>query len=417
MKMARQGIRIGLHGAGSAVVDPFGVVFPDGWRGSSCGWWLAASDKWHDPRTSPSVRQQRVNGTPVVQTKVAVPGGDVVQRVFVVADQGGRLVMHVSNESPEPVVVAVPTRGMSSTAAAGATRPQGIETPDDVRAFPLSHRASITFAWPLVTSRWRKAASIDAGLLPSHDQVARGWVLTSERASRVVPEGAALVTARGDVSLMTPDEIDDLLDRDPAVGTLTIAERIRMGDNPREWTSQIADAARRIAKQPQRSPWSSRALMMAARTLVAADESLAADDVVGLWQRVELDGRSLVGDVGSKVASKVPTGFGADRAANRAAVERAAGIEQRFVRAITRTSAAVLPMGIPDAWRGANVEAHGVVATPDHRVSLALRWHGENVALLWEVDGPPGLHLSAPLVDGSFSTVAPQGEALLRVAS
>jgi hypothetical protein len=312
--------------------------------------------------------------------------------------------MHVSNESPEPVVVAVPTRGMSSTAAAGATRPQGIETPDDVRAFPLSHRASITFAWPLVTSRWRKAASIDAGLLPSHDQVARGWVLTSERASRVVPEGAALVTARGDVSLMTPDEIDDLLDRDPAVGTLTIAERIRMGDNPREWTSQIADAARRIAKQPQRSPWSSRALMMAARTLVAADESLAADDVVGLWQRVELDGRSLVGDDASKVAS-------------RAAVERAAGIEQRFVRAITRTSAAVLPMGIPDAWRGANVEAHGVVATPDHRVSLALRWHGENVALLWEVDGPPGLHLSAPSVDGSFSTVAPQGEALLRVAS
>lgn len=400
MKMARQGIRIGLHGAGSAVVDPFGVVFPDGWRGSSCGWWLAASDKWHDPRTSPSVRQQRVNGTPVVQTKVAVPGGDVVQRVFVVADQGGRLVMHVSNESPEPVVVAVPTRGMSSTAAAGATRPQGIETPDDVRAFPLSHRASITFAWPLVTSRWRKAASIDAGLLPSHDQVARGWVLTSERASRVVPEGAALVTARGDVSLMTPDEIDDLLDRDPAVGTLTIAERIRMGDNPQEWTSQIADAARRIAKQPQRSPWSSRALMMAARTLVAADESLAADDVVGLWQRVELDGRSLVGDV-----------------ASRAAVERAAGIEQRFVRAITRASAAVLPMGIPDAWRGANVEAHGVVATPDHRVSLALRWHGENVALLWEVDGPPGLHLSAPSVDGSFSTVAPQGEALLRVAS
>jgi hypothetical protein len=400
MKMARQGIRIGLHGAGGAVVDPFGVVFPDGWRGSSCGWWLAASDKWHDPRTSPSVRQQRVNGTPVVQTKVAVPGGDVVQRVFVVADQGGRLVMHVSNESPEPVVVAVPTRGMSSTAAAGATRPQGIETPDDVRAFPLSHRASITFAWPLVTSRWRKAASIDAGLLPSHDQVARGWVLTSERASRVVPEGAALVTARGDVSLMTPDEIDDLLDRDPAVGTLTIAERIRMGDNPREWTSQIADAARRIAKQPQRSPWSSRALMMAARTLVAADESLAADDVVGLWQRVELDGRSLVGDV-----------------ASRAAVERAAGIEQRFVRAITRTSAGVLPMGIPDAWRGANVEAHGVVATPDHRVSLALRWHGENVALLWEVDGPPGLHLSAPSVDGSFSTVAPQGEALLRVAS
>ncbi|MEY4601136.1 MAG: hypothetical protein RLZZ201_827, partial [Actinomycetota bacterium] len=152
--MSQQGIRIGLHGAGSAVVDASGVVHPEGWRGNSCGWWLAASDKWHDPRTSPSVRQQRIDGTPVVQTKVAVPGGDVVQRVFVVADHGGRLVMQVSNESPEPVAVAVHTLDISTTAAAGASRPQGIETPNDVMAYPLSHRASITFAWPLVQSRF-----------------------------------------------------------------------------------------------------------------------------------------------------------------------------------------------------------------------------------------------------------------------
>ena len=407
--MSRQGIRIGLHGAGSAVVDAAGVVHPDGWRGGSCGWWLAASDKWHDPRTSPSVRQQRIDGTPVVQTKVAVPGGDVVQRVFVVADHGGRLVMQVSNESPDPVVVAVPTREMSSTAAAGASRPQGIETPNEVMAYPLSHRASITFAWPLVKSRFRKVASLDAGLLPSHDQVVRGWVLTSERASRVLPDTAALVTARCELSLMTPGDIDELLDADPALGTLTIAERVRMGDNPREWTSQIADAARRVAKHPQRSRWTSRALVMAARTLVAADEPLAASDVVELWQRVA-------------TSATRPDGASADDAAtsraatSRAAIVQAATIEHRFVHAITRTSAAVLPTGIPMAWRGANVEAHGVVATPEHRVSLALRWHGENVALLWEVDGPAGLQLSAPTVDASFSTVAAQGEALLRVA-
>ena len=408
--MSQQGIRIGLHGAGSAVVDAFGVAHPDGWRGESCGWWLAASDKWHDPRTSPSVRQQRIDGTPVVQTKVAVPGGDVVQRVFVVADHGGRLVMQVSNESPDPVVVAVPTREMSSTAAAGASRPQGIETPNEVMAYPLSHRASITFAWPLVKSRFRKAASIDAGLLPSHDQVVRGWVLTSERASRVVPDSAALVTARCELSLMTPGDIDELLDADPALGMLTIAERVRMGDNPREWTSQIADAARRVAKHPQRSQWTSRALVMAARTLVAADETLAADDVVELWQRVVTSVTRPDGTSGDDAAA-------AHAATPRAAVMQTATIEHRFVHAITRTSAAVMPTGIPMAWRGANVEAHGVVATPEHRVSLALRWHGENVALLWEVDGPPGLQLSAPTVDASFSTVAAQGEALLRVAT
>lgn len=397
--MSQQGIRIGLHGAGSAVVDPYGVVHPEGWRGNSCGWWLAASDKWHDPRTSPSVRQQRIDGTPVVQTKVAVPGGDVVQRVFVVADHGGRLVMQVSNESPEPVAVAVHTRDISTTAAAGASRPQGIETPNDVMAYPLSHRASITFAWPLVQSRFRRAAPIDAGLLPSHDQVVRGWVLTSERASRVAPDASALVTARCELSLMTSLEIDDLLDADAALGTLVIAERVRMGDNPREWTSQIADAARRVAKHPQRSAWTARAMVMAARTLVAADESLAADDVVELWQR-------------AATGVTRPDATSGDSAA----IMQAATIEHRFVHALTRTSAVVLPTGIPVAWRGANVEAHGVVATPDHRVSLALRWHGENVALLWEVDGPPGLQLSAPTVDASFSTVSAQGEALLRVA-
>jgi len=392
-----EGIRIGLQGAGSAVVDAYGVAHPDGWRAESCGWWLAASDKWHDPRTSSSVRQQRIDGTPVVQTKIGVPGGDVVQRVFVVADRGGRLVMQVSNESPEPVAVAVPTREMSSTAAAGASRPQGIDTPEQVMAFPLSHRGSITFTWPLTLSRFRKTAPIDASLLPSPDQVVRGWVLTSDRASRVAPEAATLVAARCEISLTTAHEIDELLDADPARGILTIAERVRMGDNPQEWTSQLADAARRVAKHPQRSPWTSRALVMAARTLLAASETLAADDVVELWQRTNVSDSS--------------------GAVDSTAIDRVADIEQRFVRAVSRTSAAVLPTGIPDAWRGVSVEAHGLVASPHHRISLALRWHAANVALLWELDGPPGLSLSAPLVDAKFQTTELQGEALLQVAS
>ena len=399
-----EGIRIGLQGAGSAVVDAYGVVHPDGWRAESCGWWLAASDKWHDPRTSPSVRQQRIDGTPVVQTKIGVPGGDIVQRVFVVADRGGRLVMQVSNESPEPVAVAVPTREMSSTAAAGASRPQGIDTPEQVMAFPLSHRGSITFTWPLALARFRKTAPIDASLLPSPDQVARGWVLTSDRASRVSPEAATLVAARCEISLMTAHEIDELLDADPARGMLTIAERVRMGDNPQEWTSQLADAARRVAKHPQRSPWTSRALVMAARTLLAASETLAADDVVELWQRTNVSHSGAAED-------SVVTARAVDRA-----VDRVAAIEQRFVRAVSRTSAAVLPTGIPDEWRGVSVEAHGLVASPHHRISLALRWHAANVALLWEIDGPPGLSLSAPLVDPKFQATELQGEALLQVA-
>jgi hypothetical protein len=312
--------------------------------------------------------------------------------------------MQVSNESPEPVAVAVPTREMSSTAAAGASRPQGIDTPEQVMAFPLSHRGSITFTWPLTLSRFRKTAPIDASLLPSPDQVVRGWVLTSDRASRVAPEAATLVAARCEISLMTAHEIDELLDADPARGMLTIAERVRMGDNPQEWTSQLADAARRVAKHPQRSPWTSRALVMAARTLLAASETLAADDVVELWQRTNVSRSGAAADGGDTAG------------ATDGAIDRAAAIEQRFVRAVSRTSAAVLPTGIPDAWRGVSVEAHGLVASPHHRISLALRWHAANVALLWEIDGPPGLSLSAPLVDPKFQATELQGEALLQVA-
>ncbi len=399
--------RIGLHGAGCASVDGFGVAQPDGWRGKRCGWWIAASDRWHDPRTSVSIRQQRLGGTPVVQTKLGVPGGDVVQRVFVVADHGGRLVMQVENASPEPVVVAVPSGHMSTTAATGGMRPHGIETPSDVLAFPLSHRSTVTFAWALTPPRLRRSAPIDAGSLPTHDHVSRGWTLASDRASRLQPDATAMVAARSDVALMTVRDLESLAQHDAALGVLALSERVRMGDPVTEWMTFIADGVRRVARYPERSRWTQRALMLAARTLHAAGESTAVDDVVDLWQNVRhlatgLDAAPVVGD------APTATDF-AD------AVERIAKLESRYLRLLTRNAAEVLPFGIPDEWRGVNVEAHGLVATPEHRVSMALRWHGPNLALLWEVDGPAGLQLTAPAVDQHFLGTAGQGEALLRM--
>ncbi|NBO33596.1 MAG: hypothetical protein EBV02_04400 [Actinobacteria bacterium] len=73
--------RIGLRG-GTAIahVDAAGFVTRDGRRATELGWWVAADDRWHDPREEPSGRQRLIDGTPVVETKIAVPGGDVVQR-------------------------------------------------------------------------------------------------------------------------------------------------------------------------------------------------------------------------------------------------------------------------------------------------------------------------------------------------
>ncbi|NBO05585.1 MAG: hypothetical protein EBV17_00905 [Actinobacteria bacterium] len=118
-----ESLSIGLRGGTAAArVDEAGFVHRDdrkfGRRSTELGWWVAADDRWHDPREEPSRRQRLVDGTPVVETKIAVPGGDVVQRAFMVADHGGCVVMEISNESAAAVVVAVPTSGLSTDATA-----------------------------------------------------------------------------------------------------------------------------------------------------------------------------------------------------------------------------------------------------------------------------------------------------------
>lgn len=405
------GVRIGLRGAACATVDASGAIHPDSWRGAVFAWWVAASDRWHDPQHEPSIRQRCIDGAPVVETKLAVPGGDVVARVYVVADQGGCVVMQVHNESPGPVAIAVSTVGLSSTAAAGGAVPQGVKVPAGVTAFPVAHRSMITFAWPVQRPRWKRplAGVINAAVLPSPEQVVRGWVQSAERASRVTTAHQALVRARATVLLATARDLDDVLQADPAIGVLAIGERVRMGDPAREWVSPLADAASRIARKPGASLWSRHALVIAARVLTEADEAMAASDVIAAWQQLLVAG-SLFD------AEPVRTASHANERSDLArAVEAIANVENIYVCATTPNDAWLLPTGIPQELRGVNGEAHGVIASPHHRLSLALRWHGENVALLWEIDGPPGLRLTAPRVDVTFATTQSQGEALLRV--
>jgi hypothetical protein len=70
---------------------------------------------------------------------------------------------------------------------------------------------------------------------------------------------------------------------------------------------------------------------------------------------------------------------------------------------------------VPDAWYGQGWEVHDA-PTAHGRVSYAVRWHGDRVALLWEVaphDGVPTVVLTAPGLDPSWSTTDRRGEALL----
>ena len=71
-----------------ATITGWGAVEP--WDGSpAIDWFVAADDRWHRPQHETSTRQTVLQGTPVVETRVRIPGGDAVHRVYSVADAGG----------------------------------------------------------------------------------------------------------------------------------------------------------------------------------------------------------------------------------------------------------------------------------------------------------------------------------------
>lgn len=95
-------------------VDSAGRIDPAGcsW---SFDWWIGAEDRWHVPGDEAAVRQTLVGNAPVVETRVRVPSGDAVQRVYGARGPAGEdtLVIEVQNDSKVPFALAlalVPTR-------------------------------------------------------------------------------------------------------------------------------------------------------------------------------------------------------------------------------------------------------------------------------------------------------------------
>ncbi len=107
----RSWTRIGLADAeGVWAVDPRGLAGPVGgcW---SLDWWVGAEDRWHLPSADAAVRQRLVGATPVIETSIRVPGGDVVVRHWCRPEAGrAALVVEVANESAAPVAMALVLR-------------------------------------------------------------------------------------------------------------------------------------------------------------------------------------------------------------------------------------------------------------------------------------------------------------------
>jgi len=363
-----------------ATVTPWGALVPaDGTP--PLDWWIAADDRWHAPASEPSRRQQRLLGAPVVETVVAVPGGDVAQRVYAVADGGATPIVEVENRSPLPVAVAF------SRADALTGRPLAPLTPDapagTAVAVPLAHRATVRVG----------LARAPSASTPAAEHVARGWVAQTETGTRfVVPDEAltrAVVAARAEVLLA--GALDDPVER-----LLTERERVRLGAPAEPLVTEVADAAVAAAKAARRAApsWdTAAALAAAAEVLARAGETTAAADVTAMVARL--------GPAGSYARSPLPTEPPDD-------VRLLAWLEERLVAATP--DGIDLLRGFPASWAGQGVEVYGAVAA-GVSVGFALRWHGDRPALLWDLGA--AVPLTCRALDPTWSAAEARGEALL----
>lgn len=381
-----------LGGMWRARVTPWGDVDTDEPSGG-LRYWVAADDRWHDPSRETSVRQRRIDGTPVTETRLRVPNGDVVQRVWSVPDNGGITLVEFENDSTLPVAVAL-DRGDLLTDRPPADVPiEGIELPEGSIILPLGHRARVQVG---LAHDAPAAGRFPTGL-PEADAVVRGWRRVLDGAGRLdLPAGAAgsgaadaIAAQRAEWLLLGPPRAGD----DPVGFLIALDSLVRCGEPPSPWLDELVAAV--AACSDIAAADAAVAFDAAGRVLRAADERRAERDLDRLLARAMSDGR------------RSPADLPADHAALAIA-----HFERRLVRA-TADGATILPEGMPDEWTGHPFEVHGLPAGRSTTLSYAVRWHGEHPAVIWEQVGD-AVSLRSPVLDASWSSSASAGEHLWR---
>jgi hypothetical protein len=371
-----------LGGRWRATVASAGTIEP--WDGSApLNWFIAGDDRWYVPANESTVRQRLIDNAPVVETRVRVPNGDAVQRVWCVAEGNGLTLIEVENDSTLPFAVAFDRGDVLSARPPTDVPIHGIELPKGSVVFPVGHRSSVLVAL-------RHTGSGPGRLpdrLPTAMQVARGWMSVLDRAGRLVVPDEALVAevarARSELVLSGPSD-----PRDDAVAFLfDVGELVRLGERADRWVPDLADAVSVVARR-QPSWERAAALDAAAIVLAAAGEERALEDIA----------RFHPAQVCALPTTPPPTG-------------RLAWLEQRIARPTARDTADLLSGGIPPAWFGANFEVYSLPVGPTTTASFAVRWHGDRPAVLWEVEGPLR-RLTASVAAPEWSTTEPKGEAL-----
>ena len=396
---------MGIRAGGwHAIVNERGAIRIDE-QNEPLDWYVAADDRWHNPAQEPSVRQTRRAGVPVVETRLRIPSGDAVQRVYAVADHGGLLVIEISNESTLPIAVAFTRSDILSSRQPSPLGPQGIELPKGSVVFPVAHGSTLRVA---LASPRATGGTVNLEQLPSSEQLQRGWLNSVERAGYALVVDKSLSPLinrlRSDALVLSGNHESewgtDLVGADATDDVaflLTLHELVRMGEKVNHHLERVVDIVEALLRKNKKSAeieWDVERALFAARCILwALGEHRAAGDVLASQQRLA-------------PASGLPNAAPKD-------IRVIAWLDEQLVSPRREGGAAVLRFGVPRMWLGVNMECHRVVASPEHTVSYGMRWHGEKPALLWETSGPFGLRLDAGATDSAWHSGEASGDALM----
>lgn len=152
-----------VGGPAHATVGGAGRVEGPGW---SLDWSVGADDRRHVPAEERSLRQ-RSPEPGVVETRIGVPSGDAVQRVYGVGGPGDLVVVEFENASPVPFGVNLALEGDPAVFFAHDPfpGPEGLQV-------PVAHRATVRMAVALAGPvPW----DVQVAGLPGPGDVARAW--------------------------------------------------------------------------------------------------------------------------------------------------------------------------------------------------------------------------------------------------
>ncbi len=368
-------------------------------------WFVAADDRWHRPPDEVAVRQCNVDGSAVVETRLRVPGGDVVETIWsTIATDGRRFTaVEFANESSMPVAIAVAGENLLTSRPVDPGPAPGLEFDEPVRVLPVAHRTSVR----VLVAHDGRGGDWPSDFSDASD-VGAGWLAIVGRAGRVsIPE---MIGGRpvADVVAATRcrlalESITDIID--PVERLLMIDERSRMNLDQEDLVPIVIEAAEEILVSVRSGGGDESGARLA---LLAAHRSLrsdprAASDLVASVARWRKNRATNFPEAWGPIESTPPLGDSGRRLP--------ADVVDRLVRWTGENTATLVPDGLPRSWWGSSCEAFDLAVGSSHRVSFAIRWHGERPAVLWEVAGPAGLVLRSG-ADESWSTTQARGEAL-----